>query len=153
MTSSPQRTSRPGRSTPPQCCWAEMVLWSVGTMKSSPQSTARALTSAGVCSPSECSVWRWRSPRYHPGISLIIDVDSLGTNARPGGRLSIVTTSVQSRPSLPMEWGLRAMCQVPAVIGPARYPGVARDSEISRRRRPRRPPWLQPRNPASLPSS
>ncbi len=47
-------------------------------------------------------------------------VASCGRNARTGGKWSIVTTRVQSSPSAPMQWGLRAMCQVPGVIGPGR---------------------------------
>ena len=49
----------------PQTPWDDEVLWSVQTMKSSPAARAPAATWSGVRRPSEYTVCRWLSPRYH----------------------------------------------------------------------------------------
>ena len=65
VTSSPGITSRPPVRQAGHTRLAAFVLCSVETMKSSPLARAAAASSSGSRSPSEWTVCRCRSPRYH----------------------------------------------------------------------------------------
>jgi hypothetical protein len=105
----------------PQVYDAELVLWSEEPMKSSPAARAAVINSGCVRLPSECTVWRWRSPRYHPGPVPGTDVGAgAGSNLGPGSPKRSVTVTCHSVPGGTIAYGPSTMLQTPGVIGPAR---------------------------------
>ena len=152
VTSSPAMTKSPSVRHAAHARLAEVVLCSVETTKSSPAVRAVESSSLGRYRPSECTVCRCRSPRYHPTprSGTTGGVDATQTGFGGGAPRSSVMRARQPIPSGLSTTGPNAKAHRPGSIGPGRYPGVAWVADSVK---PARAPPDQPRNPSALPRS